>query len=106
MNRERRERGKAYVDELKRRPCTDCGVCYPPSVMDFDHVRGEKSLNLSELRTNRSAWSKLLEEIEKCELVCANCHRIRTKLRAEGRELRPSHVAQWIALGYCFIPVY
>jgi hypothetical protein len=45
--RERRERGKAYVDELKSRPCVDCGVRYPPYVMDFDHVRGEKSLNRS-----------------------------------------------------------
>ena len=42
VNRRRRERGKDYVDTLKRVPCADCGVEYPPYVMDFDHVRGEK----------------------------------------------------------------
>ena len=50
VTRLRRERGKNYVDELKRQPCTDCGVQYPPYVMDFDHVRGEKSMGLSKLR--------------------------------------------------------
>jgi hypothetical protein len=39
--------------------------------MDFDHVRGEKSVNLSRLRNSRLAWSRLVAELEKCEVVCA-----------------------------------
>jgi hypothetical protein len=53
VSRQRRELGKGYIDELKRVPCADCGVEYPPFVMDFDHVRGEKTVNLSRLRNSR-----------------------------------------------------
>ena len=105
VNRRRRERGKDYVDELKRVPCADCGVEYPPYVMDFDHIRGEKTVNLARLRNSRLAWAKLLAEIEKCEVVCANCHRIRTRLRAHGGQVPPSDAALWLALGYAVIPV-
>jgi hypothetical protein len=73
--------------------------------MDFDHVRGEKKLNLSQLRNTRLAWSRLLEELEKCELVCSNCHRIRTRLRMEGREIPRSTAAEWLALGYVVMPL-
>jgi len=104
-SRERRERGKHYVDELKRQPCSDCGVSYPPYVMDFDHARGEKSLNVSKLRNGRLAWSRLLAELDKCDVVCANCHRIRTRLRADGCALLRSTAGEWIALGYVVIPV-
>jgi hypothetical protein len=73
--------------------------------MDFDHVRGEKTVNLARLRNSRSAWAKLVAEIEKCEVVCSNCHRIRTRMRAEGREVRLSDSAFWVALGYVVVPV-
>jgi|ERR671936_2466372 hypothetical protein len=106
VNRRRRELGKDYVDDLKRVPCADCGVKYPPYVMDFDHVRGEKQVNLSRLRNSRLAWPKLVAEIEKCEVVCANCHRMRTRLRAEGGEVTPSDAALWLALGYVVIPAH
>jgi hypothetical protein len=104
-NKERRERGKQYVDELKRQPCSDCGVTYPPYVMDFDHARGEKSLNVSRLRNGRLAWSRLLAELDKCDVVCANCHRVRTRLRADACPVPRSTAADWIALGYVVIPV-
>ena len=61
-------------------PCTDCGVCYPPYVMDYDHVLGDKRGNVSSLvGSGRSAQAR--NEILKCELVCSNCHRIRTHNR-------------------------
>jgi hypothetical protein len=59
VNRYRRMRGKEYVDDLKRVPCADCGVKYPPYVMDFDHVRGEKMGTLSRLRNSRLAGRSL-----------------------------------------------
>jgi hypothetical protein len=103
--RERRERGKVYVDESKSRPCVDCGVRYPPYVMDFDHVRGEKSLNLSRLRNSRLAWSRLLAELEKCEVVYAKCHRMRTRVRSEGRSIQRCPMPAWLAEKYLLVPV-
>lgn len=70
------------IQVLKKRPCTDCGVEYPPYVMDFDHVRGEKVSNVSQI-INVGSLAKALAEIEKCEVVCSNCHRIRTHNRLE-----------------------
>jgi lysyl-tRNA synthetase class I len=48
--------------------------------MDFDHVRGRKHKNVSELIDSLSK-KKIDEEIAKCEVVCSNCHRIRTHNR-------------------------
>ena len=70
---------------LKARPCADCGVQYPPYVMDFDHVRGEKLFNVS-AKAGSMARERRDAEIAKCDLVCANCHRIRTHLRRAGAE--------------------
>lgn len=79
--REYHERRVAFVEEAKAGHCVDCGQSYPPYVMDFDHVRGEKVADVNHLR-NRSSWQRLAEEIAKCDLVCANCHRERTHQRA------------------------
>lgn len=66
------------------RPCADCKVVYPHYVMDFDHVRGEKVKNLSKLVNSTYTWRLVEIEIEKCDLVCSNCHRIRTWNRSVG----------------------
>lgn len=71
-----RDSRTAFIDSVKSKPCTDCEKTYPPYVMDFDHVRGEKSFNIS--RGKCISKNKLLEEIAKCDVVCANCHRERT----------------------------
>ena len=57
-------------------PCADCGNTFPPECMDFDHVRGKKKNGVSWLLLHRS--SIIQREVEKCDLVCSNCHRIRT----------------------------
>jgi hypothetical protein len=49
--------------------------------MDFDHVRGEKLFNIGQ--TLSVAMPKFLTEISKCDIVCANCHRIRTNKNKE-----------------------
>ena len=67
------------LGKLKEAPCLDCGQVFSPCCMDFDHVRGEKLLDISQMFT--SSWTKVLEEVAKCDLVCANCHRVRTSLR-------------------------
>jgi hypothetical protein len=65
-----------FIASLKKKPCADCKKTYPPYVMDFDHVRGKKVRAIASARS----WSKkrIMEEVEKCDLVCSNCHRIRT----------------------------
>lgn len=69
------------LNALKSGPCTDCGGSFPPECMDFDHVRGEKIAGVSQLLTRSRL--RAVAEIAKCELVCANCHRIRTKARRQ-----------------------
>lgn len=61
---------------LSTHPCMDCGetdvVC-----LEFDHVRGKKFKNITHMIGNFN-WSRIEAEIAKCEIRCANCHRIKT----------------------------
>jgi hypothetical protein len=72
---------REWIDSMKRdTPCTDCGNCYPPIAMGFDHLpEFEKSFNI----TSGSVKGRevVLAELAKCELVCHNCHAIRTDNR-------------------------
>ena len=68
---------RKLVRDLKDIPCTDCKQSFPTYCMDFDHVRGKKKFTIAS-NTQRIGKKKLLAEIAKCEVVCANCHRIRT----------------------------
>jgi hypothetical protein len=70
-------------------PCTDCGGVFHQAAMEFDHVpeRGPKLFNLG--RSDRSV--KAVEiEMAKCDIVCANCHRIRTWNRNHGQAEQPA----------------
>jgi hypothetical protein len=69
-----------FIDALKDVPCKDCGRHFPPECMDFDHVRGEKVKEVSKLAKNNDREA-LMREIVKCDVVCACCHRIRTRQR-------------------------
>lgn len=71
----------AWVNKLKSNPCTDCGNTFPSVCMDWDHTDDNKTYDVSRLVNQGQAKSKILAEIRKCELVCSNCHRIRTQLR-------------------------
>lgn len=74
---------RRIISELKMFPCMDCGVSYPSYVMDFDHRPGvDKKFVMADLN-KVSSVSKLLEEIDKCDVVCSNCHRVRTHIRKE-----------------------
>jgi hypothetical protein len=78
-NRVFRKKMQGIINVLKAVPCLDCGGTFPPYVMDFDH-RGDKKINISR-SLGRLALEDVLAEIAKCDLVCANCHRIRTHRR-------------------------
>ncbi|QNL30514.1 HNH endonuclease [Gordonia phage SpeedDemon] len=66
-------------------PCVDCGM-RDLRCLDFDHVRGVKEGNIARMLPSVKL-DRLMAEIEKCEVRCANCHRIVTAVRA-GRRLR------------------
>ncbi len=71
---------REWVRQVKESsPCYDCGERYPYYVMDFDHIE-DKSFLVSKL-VNGGSWKKVKEEVLKCEIVCSNCHRIRTHSR-------------------------
>jgi hypothetical protein len=80
-NNTRLQAFRAWIASMKAVPCTDCGERLPPEAMDFDHLQ-VKSWQVSDM------WSysreKAVAEIAKCELVCANCHRVRTQTRRNG----------------------
>lgn len=79
--RERVQRNRDYINAIKSAPCTDCGQTYPPYVMDLDHVRPGKQWNVSELVARGKGLALLVAEASLCEVVCANCHRVRTHQR-------------------------
>jgi hypothetical protein len=79
----RLKRMRALIREGKDRPCADCGLCYPYYVMDFDHREPDAKV----ANVNKLIWfseAKLREEIAKCDVVCANCHRERTYRRRQA----------------------
>ena len=81
----RRAQTRRVVDGLKKAPCLDCGKTFPSCAMDFDHVRGPKAHGgLAHMMD--ANIDTILAEITKCDLVCANCHRIRTHILRKSRE--------------------
>jgi hypothetical protein len=81
-DRAARTRKIEFMRAIKDGPCIDCGVEYPPYVMDFDHVRGEKKFAIG--AAGRYSQKRVLAEIAKCDLVCSNCHRERTHQRGQA----------------------
>lgn len=67
-------------DYLKTNPCTDCPEA-DPVVLQFDHVRGKKLFHIGEATTRGYSVKKIQEEIDKCEVRCANCHMRQTATR-------------------------
>ena len=70
----------AMIHHLKSVPCKDCGGTFPVYVMEFDHTRGAKVCNVPKLW--HCSGVMFLAEVAKCDVVCANCHRIRTRTRS------------------------
>jgi hypothetical protein len=72
------ERTLYLIEYFRTHPCVDCGES-DPVVLEFDHLR-EKAFNIGAALPYRR-WQSILDEIEKCVVVCANCHRRRTAKR-------------------------
>lgn len=74
--------------------CLDCGWRGEPRALDWDHVRGTKVTSISIMIANGAPFGDILTELAKCELVCANCHRIRTCKRREIVRTEADRVAE------------
>lgn len=69
---------------LREHPCVDCGEP-DPVVLEFDHL-SNKSFTIADGLKSRS-WAAVAAEIQKCEVVCVNCHRRRTAARGGFKRL-------------------
>lgn len=87
---------------LKEKPCEDCGGTFPHYVMEFDHPDRSIKTGTISMMLSASGYAltpKILAEIAKCSLLCANCHRIRTRQQWErgewkgGRNRLPDEMA-------------
>jgi hypothetical protein len=83
----------AFIETLKSQPCSDCGRVLPVVAMDFDHVRGIKRRPIANM-VGQYSREQIELEIAKCDLVCACCHRVRTRKR--GSPQHPSTRRQWL----------
>ena len=84
MNKLYRKDRQEFVNKIKDLPCQDCGGRFDPECMDFDHRDAEiKSFEIGArmLGKGEKSLRKFMLEVSKCDLVCANCHRLRTKCR-------------------------
>lgn len=73
------------MNHLNGKSCVDCGN-ETKAVLQFDHLR-DKHKNISFLVSKAYSIKMIKEEIEKCEIVCANCHTLRTFKRSNSYRL-------------------
>jgi hypothetical protein len=104
----RKRHNRELIQKLKvERGCADCGYNKHPAALDFDHLPENSKLDRVSAMTMASL-EKLLAELVKCEVVCANCHRVRTYERAQSarppvsvgpkaRRANPVVEARWFA---------
>ena len=80
-NNRNREKVKRYIySYLKDNPCVDCGES-DPVVLEFDHIK-DKKFNMS--KAGRFKLETVIQEMNKCQVRCANCHRRITESRNPG----------------------
>lgn len=85
INRQQNERARAiraHVNAVKvERGCVDCGYRSHHAALDFDHVGGDKAINVC----NAKSIAQAEREIAKCVVRCSNCHRVKTWERLQAR---------------------
>jgi hypothetical protein len=82
--RERRAYIQHIVNDIKiQLGCIDCGYNTNAIALDFDHVKGQKNFGISKAISRAYSLEKIFSEIEKCEVRCANCHRVVTLQRKQ-----------------------
>jgi hypothetical protein len=76
------------LDQLRDRPCLDCGGRFPSCAMDFDHRDPSSKRQAVTRMIGRAGTARILVEADKCDIVCANCHRMRTFQRRSAGSAR------------------
>jgi hypothetical protein len=98
QNKNKPKHGKAYNNKKYRKefrkwaaslkenkPCTDCDKMFHFAAMQWDHLpKYKKEFNIGSISNGGVSKKRYLEELDKCELVCANCHAVRTFNRRES----------------------
>lgn len=79
-----------YVNLKVGHACADCGREFHTAAMQWDHLPGSKKEADLAMLARRGSRQRVLDEIAKCELVCANCHAIRTYLRRDSAQKKAS----------------
>lgn len=84
--RTKKIRNREFINNYKREhPCVDCGQYFHkfPQCLDFDHKdRATKTSGISVMGNRAYSLERIKNEMDKCELRCANCHRVKTVLEA------------------------
>ncbi len=77
-NKKQRESHRVKLLEIVELVCEDCGIVHNDiGFFDFHHkIPGTKEANIGSMMAGVS-WSKVIEELGKCGLLCPNCHRLR-----------------------------
>jgi hypothetical protein len=90
QNKRRQAEFFAWYTSLKAgKPCADCGLVFHPVAMHWHHLPGRKKTSDLGRLVKRGNRQQVLDEIAKCELICANCHAVRTfvsGIRGAGRD--------------------
>lgn len=82
---------KRILQYLSCHPCIDCGEMNPV-LLEFDHVRGNKVNSVCNLISRGCGWDKIEAEINKCEVRCCRCHRLKTAEQFGYRKLLLSSI--------------
>lgn len=94
--RKRAAHRRLVVNRWKRRKgCVDCGYKSNYNALELDHLFGKKDNYRTVASLMYASWRIIKEEIAKCEVVCCNCHAIRTR----SRDKRFARVAEWHTQG-------
>ena len=92
-NKRQRVINREFIVKTKEAsPCMDCGEFYPFYVMHFDHIY-EKNGSIANLARSSVSIRRLQQEMDQCEIVCANCHAVRTHERKVGSD---EDLGEWI----------
>jgi len=92
QQRMRDKRRQLFFDMKKELACVYCGYDNPLA-LDYDHIDPSTKIDVpARMQTNGTAMHKILEELEKCQPVCRNCHNIKSILEADklkGIDIEP-----------------
>lgn len=75
------------IEFLKDKKCVDCNI-QDIRVLEFDHIKDNKKADIAKLLRDGYSWRTICNEISKCEVRCANCHRIKTYERSNSYRSR------------------